>query len=307
MSIIIANLDPGRSHWTNELLRRRMTALRFPIGLGIIAACLNKASRQFEVYDSYVNGTTEGFLRAIEDMKPGIVLLSGFLGNFGYAFVKDIAFKIKTISPSTLIIIGGPMATTIPELLVSKTPIDFVVKGEGENTIIELVNAIEKRSDLPLVKGIYFKDSSGKVVFTGERERIKNLDLYPFPLYAVFPIKMYVNYLKDTGRCWDISASRGCYNRCRFCKLMFGQGIASYSCKSVVEHMTYVSERYWPRKFKWRFQGRADRISPEMVEKMLEVGLFDISFGIESGSQEMLNRYAKNLDIKKALDNLVVI
>lgn len=335
MKILIANLSPEESHISNRSLESRITTLHFPMGLGIVAAVLKGAGFQFLVYDSYVNGTRDGFLQTIEAEKPDIVLLSGFLGNYTYAFVKDVARQIKSINPYTMIIIGGPMASTIPDLLISKTMVDYAIKGEGECTIIELLDAIGKKIDPSRVKGVYFKDSSGNVVFAGEHERIKNLDEYPFPFYDAFPIEPYVSYLKETGRCWEISTSRGCYASCSFCKLTFGKKITSFSNERVIEHMVSVSEKYGinrfnlvddnflnnpkkvddfcaslkkhPYQFKWRFQGRADRISPETVEKMAEVGLFDISFGIESGSQEMLNRYGKKLDIKKALTNLQAI
>ncbi len=332
MNILIGNLKPAASNCSDQTLGEKYSTLHFPLGLGIIASVLKNSGREFDTYDSYVNGSTDGFLKTIENKKPDIVLLSGFLGNYTYPFLKDISLSIKSINQLIKIIVGGPIANTIPDLLVSMMPIDFVVKGEGERTIPELLDAIERKSDISLVKGIYSMDSLRNMAFfTGERERIQDLDM-SWPLYKAFPMEPYVNYLKETERCWELSTSRGCYNRCNFCKLSFGQKITTSSLQSVVEHMKFVSDNYMvnkfsfvddnflnntervsrfrelllqePYKFKWRFQGRADRISIEVVEKLKEVGLYNISFGLESGSQEMLNRYRKNLDIKKALANL---
>lgn len=336
MRILIANLMPETSRGgADPGSKKKFGTLHFSLGLGIIAAVLERAGRSFNVYDSYVAGTTAGFLESIKRDMPDVILLSGFLGNYTYPFIKDVAANIKKINPAVAIAIGGPMASTIPELLASRTLIDFIVKGEGERTIPELLDAIEINLAPEGVKGVYFKDPSGKIVFTGERERIENLDNYPFPLYDAFTMEPYVNYLRETGRCWEISASRGCYGHCHFCKLTFGQRIAAYSPRVVVNHMIRISERYGidrfnfvddnflntskridefisvlkaqPQKFKWRFQGRADKITPDLVEKMAEAGLYDISFGIESGSQEMLDRYGKRLDIKKAHTNLAAI
>ena len=335
---MIANLKPPFDNYQNYLLRQRFSVLHFPIGLGIIAAVLREKGWICTVYDSYVNGTTDVFLKRVEKLLPDVVLLSGFLGNYSYPFCIDITKKIKKISKSILIIIGGPMATTVPELLMLHAPIDFVVKGEGELTIVELLDVIEKQRSQIIssgVKGIYFREDR-KIIFTGERGRIGDLNAVSFPFYGAFPMEKYVSYLKNSGRCWEISASRGCYGRCRFCKLTFGKRVTSYSPESVIKHMLYVKETYgierfnfvddnflnsprrieefvslsknkYPGEFKWRFQGRADRIFPEMVEKMIEAGLFDISFGIESGSQDMLNSYGKDLDIKKVLLNLKAI
>jgi radical SAM superfamily enzyme YgiQ (UPF0313 family) len=350
LRILIANLKPSSNSYHKRALGQRSSTLHFPIGLGIIAAVLKEKGWNFTVCDTYVDGITEVFLRRVEKGQQDAVLLSGFLGNYSYSFYIDITKKIKELSRNTLVIMGGPMATTMPELLVLNAPIDFVVKGEGEFTIVELLDIVEKtiqsnpirfNSTLNIkllnsgVKGIYLK-AEGKVIFTGERERIRNLDAVPFPLYNVFPIERYISYLRTTGRCWEICASRGCYGQCKFCKLTFGKRITSYSPELVVKHMLYVKETYgienfnfvddnflsslgrvkefvfllknkYSEKFRWRFQGRADRIFPEMVENMVEVGLFDISCGIESGSQDMLNRYGKDLNIKKALLNLKTI
>ncbi|MDO8603571.1 MAG: radical SAM protein [Candidatus Omnitrophota bacterium] len=332
---MIANLKPHFEGYQKRSLVQRFSTLHFPIGLGIIAAVLKEKRWDYDVYDSYVNGTTGGFLKRVEKLLPDVVLLSGFLGNYSYRFCIEIAKKIKKINRNIFIIIGGPMATTIPELLISHTLIDFVVKGEGELTIVELLDVIEKnfiKEQVRSVRGIYFKEG-GKIIFTGERDRMMNLNAALLPFYEAFPIEKYISYLKNSGRCWEISASRGCYGRCRFCKLTFGKRITCYSPELIIKHMLYVKENYgierfnfvddnflnsprsieefisllknkYPGEFKWRFQGRADRISMEMVERMAEVGLFDISFGIESGSQDMLNRYDKNLDIKKAILNL---
>lgn len=338
LKIMAANLKSASCDCQDNPWGERFSTLHFPIGLGIIVAVLKEKGWDCIVYDSYVNGTTDDFFEKVKKLLPDVVLLPGILGNYSYSFCIDIAKKIKEINRNIFIIVGGPMATTIPELLISHAPIDFAVMGEGELTIVELLDNIEKQPSRIMdngIKGAYFK-KDGKVIFGGERNRIKNLDETPFPFYSAFPMEGYISYLKDLGRCWEISASRGCYGRCRFCKLTFGKRITSYSPKLLVEHMLYVKKVYGiekfnfvddnflnsperieefvfllknehPREFKWRFQGRADRIFPEAVEKMREVGLFDISFGIESGSQDMLSRYGKDLDIKKILLNLKAI
>lgn len=335
--VLLANLAPetGASGYGDEALKKRFVTLHFPMGLGIVAAVLKKAGIPFEVYDSYVNGTSDGFLSKVASNKPDAILLSGFLGNFTLRFIQEISRKIRECSPATKIVIGGPIGTTVPELLITRTDIDYVVIGEGEVTSVELVSVINGGGDGTAVRGIAFRDIRSQPVFTADRERIKNLDEHPFPLYSAFKMEPYASYLKETGRCWEISASRGCYAKCNFCKLTFGQKITYYSCKAVVDHMCYINETYGINRFnfvddnflnnakrieefskllqsaryqfKWRFQGRADKITPKDVEVLSKVGLYDISVGIESGSQEMLDRLGKNLNINAALENLVAI
>ncbi|OGR27024.1 MAG: hypothetical protein A2277_15370 [Desulfobacterales bacterium RIFOXYA12_FULL_46_15] len=337
VKIILANLIPELDEaQALKADKNKFKSLNYPLGLGIIANVLKKADIAFQTIDTYVKETTPGFMETVGFEKPDLILMSGFLGNFMYAFLYKLTHKIKEVSPQSRIIIGGPIGSTIPELLVDRCKVDYAVVGEGEKTIIELLDTIETGSNVKSVKGVVFKDDTGKVVFTGDRERIKDLDQESeFPLYDAFPIQKYIDYLNKTGRCWEISTSRGCYGSCTFCKLTFGNKITSYSNQSIIRHMCYVNERYnvnrfsfvddnflnHPGKadefvdllmqqdvdFKWRFQGRADRISPEFVKRASAAGLFDISFGIESADPEILKQYGKKLDIGKALDKLMAI
>lgn len=335
MEIIITNLKPDTNCDSGGDREVKYASLVLPMGLGIIAEVLRANNYAFQVYDSYVNGTTEGFLEKIEKEKPSFILLSAFLGNYMYSFLKDISYQIKAAYQSVTIILGGPIAGAIPELLITKTAIDFIVTGEGEVTIIELLDSLKKKKDVSSVKGIYFKGASKKAVFTGQRQRLVNLDRSPRPLYEGFPVKAYIDFLNRTGRCWELVSSRGCPYACEFCCRLFGRNITYYSLANIINYMSEVKRNYgidrfsfdddnflidpkrvhefrnmladMPHKFKWRFQGRADSISPKMVEDLLKVGMFDISFGLESGSQEMLRRYGKTLDINKASDNLMAI
>ncbi len=337
MKIILANLLPEINDvQARKANQNKFKSLNFPMGLGIIANVLTKAGFPFQTIDTYVKDTTAQFLEMVTIEKPDCILMSGFLGNFMYGFLLNLSQNIKRRSPNSQIIIGGPIACTIPELLVSRCFIDYAVVGEGEKTIIELLYAIQARDSVRNIKGIVFKDASGEVIFTGDRERIKNLDQdSEFPLYNAFPIQQYIDYLNTTGRCWEISTSRGCYGKCTFCKLTFGSKITSFSNQAIIRHMQFVYERYGINRFsfvddnflnnpikaqefvdilmgqninfKWRFQGRADMVSPEFVKRASEVGLFDISFGIESADPTILKVYKKKLDIDKAFSKLMVI
>ena len=98
MNILIGNLKPAASNCSDQTLGEKYSTLHFPLGLGIIASVLKNSGREFDTYDSYVNGSTDGFLKTIENKKPDIVLLSGFLGNYTYPFLKDISLSIKSIN-----------------------------------------------------------------------------------------------------------------------------------------------------------------------------------------------------------------
>ena len=335
LKIVLANLDPrpGIASATGSS-RKSGRTLHFPMGLGIMANVLHRCGLSFKSYDSYVDGTSEGFIDFIKAERPEIIMMSGFLGNYSYKFTKIIAQKIRKVLPSVKIIMGGPMATTIPKLLVEKTEVDYVIPGEGEGTLIPLLAAIPDKKIIKTTENVWYKNEHNEVVYTGSRPRIQNLDDC-IPLYDAFPIEPYVNFVKERDRCWEISSSRGCYASCGFCKLTFGQKITFQSLSSVIDHMQHIYEKYGikkfnfvddnflnsrkhvrtfsellldhPIKFEWRFQGRADRVTPEIAETLVKVGLYEISFGIESFSQTIIDSMNKTFKIGKVYDNLVPV
>ncbi len=130
METLLANLAPvhqadeERTEYTT-----RMDAVFFPLGLGLIASALKSHGCSFSTYDSYVDGSLQGFLEVVDRRRPGVVMMSGFFGNKQYPFVEGVSRRVKETSPSTCIVLGGPMATTIPHLLARHTDVDYIVVG----------------------------------------------------------------------------------------------------------------------------------------------------------------------------------
>jgi radical SAM superfamily enzyme YgiQ (UPF0313 family) len=257
------------------------------------------------------------------------------LGNYQYFYIKQFVSKINQRFPECKVIIGGPMASTVPQILLENISADdeqiILVIGEGEKTIIDLLTCIENKSNLSKVKGIGFIKHS-KYVQTPPQERIQNLDEHPYPAYELFDIKTYVDYVNGTNRCWELCTSRGCYGKCLYCKRVFGNKISMKSPSHIVQEMEHFSAKYDINRFnfvddnflnlekqvvtfyeklkeckmafKWRFQGRADRFTPHLAKKLVEVGLYDVSFGIESGSPIILKEMNKMIDLNIARQNL---
>ena len=329
MKILLANLAPEPHQNTCAKATKQTATLHFPTGMGIIAQCLKKSGRTFDVIDTYVGSTNIDFIDHIAINRPSILLLSGFVGNYFYGFFKKMTVKIKSVIPSIIIILGGPMATVIPEILIKKTLVDYIVLGEGENTVIELLDVLDHNYNPHSVAGICYAGKDRKPIFTQSRERIPMLDASLFPNYDAFPINDYIEYLNKTNRCWELHASRGCVNRCTFCNRIFGNKLSYHNPISVVSHMRNVYLRYginrfnfvddnflnssdWidsflfylgheSIRFKWRFQGRINAISVPLIERMKSLGLIGVSLGLESGNQRMLNRYNKNISLEHTI------
>ena len=213
----------------------------------------------------------------------------------------------------------------MPESLLNET--DYIVEGEGEVTICELLHSLEGKMDIENVKGIWYK-KNGVLKRTPQRPFIQNLDDLPFPARQLLP-KEYMNFGHTT-----ISASRGCPFNCSFCqptlRKLFGPVVRFRSPKNVVDEMeylkttfkikhvkfqddTFTARKQWVTevcseilkrklKIRWDCNARVNTIDKELLTKMKEAGCTKVEFGVESGSQEILNSLNKGTTIKQIED-----
>jgi anaerobic magnesium-protoporphyrin IX monomethyl ester cyclase len=317
-----------------------MKHLTFPLGLGIIAGEImkNRPSDNMVIVDNYISPLAESeIFKLVESEKIDCILLSMYLGNYQYKPLKNFINRIGKFFPQVKVIVGGALASTIPLLLLKNCEECsnlICVISEGEETIIELLSSLAEKEEIDKVRGIIYKRGN-TVKRTGQRHRIRDLDRRARPAYELFDMKKYVEYIRESNRCWEISASRGCYGNCVYCKLVFGRLVTMRSTDSIVREMEDIYFRYGIDRFnfvddnflnsdsqvyrfyeslkrsrvpfRWRFQGRADRFHIELANKLAEVGLYDVSFGIESGSQEILVEMNKKMNLDAALKNITAL
>ena len=207
------------------------------------------------------------------------------------------------------LIFGGVHATILPESLLSEHEhlADYVVQGEGEISMLSIVNG-----DLP--------GKSDQII---QGETVQNLDKLPFPARDLVDKK----YLKHSV---SMLAARGCPFNCAFCqptlRKVFGAKVRRRSVSNVMDEMSFCSQSfhvydfeffddtftadknwiyefcdqmYW-RLFSWKALSRVDMLDFEMLKRMKEAGLTKLSLGIESGSQEILNSYQKGITVEQA-------
>ncbi|MBU7046472.1 MAG: B12-binding domain-containing radical SAM protein, partial [Theionarchaea archaeon] len=222
--------------------------------------------------------------------------------------------KIKSESPEKTIILGGPGPGSVAETLMEEFPfVDIVVKGEGEMVMRDM--ALDK--PLNKIKGIVYR-SQGKVVSTEERERIRNLDGLPFPDYSKIDLSKYTQA--------GVITARGCPYHCSFCEVaaLWGYQTEKRSVSSVIKeiHMlynegvtslhinddTFVLDRKWVLNFcealkregidmEWRCLGRINLMDRDLLESMAQSGCKGVQYGIESGSEQVLKKVGKQIDI----------
>ncbi len=299
-----------------------------PLGMGYLSSYLKKYGHEVKIIDG-LNldlDNDEIVRRSIEygAKLVGIYCLSAF-----FLDAKDLANKLKKQGVHT--VVGGAQATFLPEFTMEKTGAEFVVAGEAETTILDLVNALDKGESTENIPGLYTKDTKMVIL----REQTKNLDDIPFPDWEQIDPRKYKKaphggFIKHFPYA-PITATRGCPYKCTFCASpKFSQGkIRRRSAKNVVDEIEYLVKNFGikeihfeddnltlhrpnivdicnlilERKLKVSFACpngvRADRVDEELLRLMKKTGFYYLAFGIESGNQQILDNVKKDTTIEK--------
>jgi len=230
-----------------------------------------------------------------------------------------------------LIAAVGPHVTALPEETLNNSLADFVLFGEYEVTLLELAKKLGEKSSAGGVAGLAYRKGS-KIINNGRREPVKNLDELPSPAWHLFDMKRYNEPFCENYPNFQMLSSRGCVFKCSYCsfpQLMFGGRIfRAHSPERVVGEMEDVIEKFGPKEIyfdddtftldqerikmicslikkkgigvKWSCMTHCGCVSYDLLKNMKEAGCVAIKFGIESGSQEILNRLGKGLDLNHA-------
>jgi len=225
---------------------------------------------------------------------------------------------------------GGPLPTCDP--IPFTKHFDIVVRGEGEQTMIDLLRAYAEGSELSSVPGIGYRTGGlfpekgeDKICFTAERPFEKDVDQFPFPARDLLPNKDYIQYgRKKYGySITTVMSTRGCPYRCEFCSnVVFGGSFRERSAKNVVDEIEEVLKLGYDRisfaddvfpinasrvsgickeierrglRFLWECLGRVDTLDYSMALEMKKAGCTRIYFGIESGDERILKLMNKNI------------
>jgi len=275
--------------------------------------------------------------RKISEISPDYVGITSTTVTVENAF--QIASGIKQILPSVKIIMGGPHITALPKETLEMCPaIDVGIVGEGEDTLTELLSFDNKSKPLKEIYGIVFRDHEGKIIRTADRNLIVDIDKLPFPAWDLLPPldKFYrppgdsINRMPAAG----LVTSRGCPGRCTFCdNRTFGRKFRSHGATYVTEMIKdlvvrcgvkeiYFQDDHFMASRKrlreicdslieeninltWTCTGRISKsINPEILSLMKRAGCWQVCYGIESGSQEILNIIKKDIyldDIRRCV------
>lgn len=292
-----------------------------PLGIAYLAAVLGKQGYPVEAIDLYYKDWDE-IKHIVLQTKPQVVGITCLTEQRENA--RRLAALVKDISPEIKVIMGGTHASLMYEQILQHWDVDVVVIGEGEKTILELLEAYQTKQALSTVKGIAYKEGS-RISKSPVQEIIKDMDSIPFPAYHLFDLDGYDRYGpagKDTPFI-SIMTSRGCIGRCIFCSVsrVWGKQYRWRSAKNVVDEIELLVKNYqreWINfvddiftvnqkrvielckeilvrglKIQWDCETRVDCVAPEMLEWMKKAGCQLISYGVESASPEVLSAINK--------------
>lgn len=303
-----------------------------PLGLGYLAAYLEQEGHAVQIFDFGLEPGTpleEDVARAVASA-PDLVGITAMTSN--YQSVLDTARLIKAALPSP-IVIGGPHATVFPERVIQEPAFDYLVFGEGEETLAELVRTLEKSdfrpstAQLGQIEGLCFRDGE-RIVRNAPRPLIRNLDALPFPARHLFQMERYPLYGPDGERMISVLSSRGCPYNCSYCfKGIVGRTYRQRSAENIVAELRQIIAAYGVRSFyfvddlfmindrrlvalaqrileegleiRWQCLARVDKVNPEVLALMRQAGCRQIHYGIESGNQAIVDAIGKQITLEQ--------
>lgn len=322
-SVDIVLVQPRANRFDN-------VALRMPSGLMSISAFLDREGYKIQILDTRKERDWETKLHDLLKVKPLCVGLSASTGRMIH-YALEVSKAVRDFDKDIPIVWGGMHPTLVPDTTISHPYIDVIITGEADATFTDLVHALDKATPLRDVAGIWFKDQDGKIVKTAEREVIRNLDDIPRLPYHLVDINDYNSIDFRGTRSMDMSTSRGCPFRCTFCYLTAfnEQRWRAWSAKRTLEEIQYVMDTFGIRDFyftddnfatnverfrqimhgivdnrmdvRWGTQGiRMDtlsRLDHDTLALADKSGCGEISVGVESGSQRILDLMVKDTTV----------
>lgn len=331
-------IDASGSWLAKEHDLSHLEQMVLPVGLMYLSSCLKKSfgnQVKTKVINLIVDCKNNSDLDIMLDhYKPDVV---GIRGMSIYADTYfEVANKVKSHNKETFVIGGGPFATTLPNEALNNTNIDCIVIGEGEQSIVELVDNVIKNKNGREVAGIAYRDN-GKIVLSQSRSFIADLDTIPFPDYEAINFENYSNavtYGYNRRKQAVIVSSRGCPYKCVYCHTIHGKKWRGRSSDNMFQEIKYLFDSYHIEDFYFvddnvnldyeRISSfcdliikskikvniyftngvRGDILDSELIDKMVEAGVMWLTFALETAVPRLQKLIKKNLDLNKLRDNI---
>lgn len=302
-----------------------------PLGILYIAAVLEQAGHEVAVIDAAAQGfDVAGTVRAVEDFRPELVGVGSFTVTF--ETTKVLGQALKEALPRVPLVLGSYHVTLVPHDAMGDSVFDVGVLGEGEHTMLDLVQWAAGRKELDDVPGVVYRDDDG-LRFTAPRKKFRDLDQLPFPARHLLPPNIYKPVPVDDHAFpkFAMVTSRGCPHACAFCQKS-RSGYRSHSDRYVVDEIEHlvrdfgvrdiafvdslfcankrrvhaicdeIIRRGLHRTVSWTCSSRVEVVDRPLLQKMKAAGCWRTRFGIESGNDEVLDFISKGITKEKIRD-----
>ena len=317
-----------------------------PLGLAYIAASIREAGHEvcvvdgpgsaprtfFDFNDIRIRGLTNE--QIVEKIPLDVQVVGvGCMFTSHWVLVRELLKDIRQALPDVFLVMGGEHATGFPEFSMERAPIDAVVLGEGEETIVQVLDHVEKGKSLEAVHGVAYRNREGAICVNPRRQRIGDLDAIPKPAWDLFDIEKYheVNqpHGASQGKFMPMLATRGCPFSCTFCTSpnMWTTEWQPRNFKLVVDEMQEYCETYGVTDFQFEdltaivkkqwisdfcdeiirrgmnitFQlpsgTRSEGIDYEVAKKLKAAGCHEFAFAPESGDPRILKAIKKKVHL----------
>lgn len=310
---------------------------RPPINLASLAAYVRQYDHEPKIVDIEAQGLDDPEEIAALLMQYGHELIAFTCLTPRYPIIVEIARACKRISKDVIILLGGPHVSGDPESVFYDSSIDYGIIGEGEGALLDLLNSLEKGTDVSEIPNLVFHNKD-TIVVNSPRPFIKNLDELPFPAWDLLPLDLYNNdQLMFTSTYMGIISARGCAWDCNFCasRVIWKGKVRMRSAENLVEELKLLVKEYGISEFMFyddtfsvnrkrtlkicelikkegldiRFYVslRADTINRKIAIALKSAGCVVVWLGVESGDEEILRETGKGVtkdQIRKTVANL---
>lgn len=310
-------------------------AISEPMGLAYLANSLEREGFPVEILDAQVLGLTQ--INVVDYVKQSHADVVGitFLTPMFNA-VRELTNSIKNACPRIKIIVGGAHPTALPEKTLEECPsIDYVCIGEGESVILNFLKYVTGNKKEAEITSLAYRYNS-QIIKNPAVDFIKNIDSLPKPARHLLPMERYkltASRTKYSRFCPTIILARGCPFDCKFCSHPFGRTFRHHSVERIIEEIREIKQQYQANQFnfeadtltfnkkfiielcdaiirekldiKWTCESRVDTVDEIILKKMKDAGCWQISYGVESGCQRLLDiihKGVKKEDVAKVFN-----
>ena len=296
-----------------------------PFGLAGLAAYLEEKKIEVEILDSNATGLNYNNIKEILGSKavPDYIGITASTPMIYSAI--DVSKIAKSVFPSAKTVLGGVHPSVMTDEVLKEESIDFVIRGEGEETLNELISGKE----IAKISGLSYKIGN-KIIHNQSRPVVQDMDTLPIPAYHLLPIKKYFPAKGSYKRlpAMGMMTSRGCPGRCTFCMGNYlGDKIRVRSAEKIFEEILLLHNKYGIKEISfyddtfttrkenvkklcekiisekldisWSCFARVDFVDEDLLKIMKLAGCHQIMYGVESGDEEILKNIHKKISFEK--------